>query len=119
MHTLIPAMAMRGNQLMASFGVMGAAFQPMGHVYILTNMLDYGLDPQEALDLPRVFFEDGELLVESGVPGATMEALVRMGHKVSVRKMPWGGGQIVALDPVTGTLIGGSDGRKDGMALGY
>jgi gamma-glutamyltranspeptidase / glutathione hydrolase len=119
MHTLIPAMAMRGDQLMASFGVMGAAFQPMGHIYILTNMLDYGLDAQEALDLPRVFFEGGELLVESGLAGSTMEALTLMGHKVAIRKMPWGGGQIIVRDPVTGALIGGSDHRKDGLALGY
>jgi gamma-glutamyltranspeptidase / glutathione hydrolase len=119
MHTLIPAIAMRGDKLMASFGVMGAAFQPMGHVYILSNMVDYGMDAQEALDLPRVFFEGGEILVEAGLPGSTMEALARMGHKVTIRKLPWGGGQIVAVDPNTGVLIGASDGRKDGMAMGY
>jgi gamma-glutamyltranspeptidase / glutathione hydrolase len=119
MHTLIPAVAMRGDKLMASFGVMGAAFQPMGHVYILSNMVDYGMDPQEALDLPRVFFEGGEILVEAGLPSSTMEALARMGHKVAIRKLPWGGGQIIAVDPKTGVLIGASDCRKDGMALGY
>jgi gamma-glutamyltranspeptidase / glutathione hydrolase len=119
MHTLIPAMALRGGELAASFGVMGAAFQPMGHVYILSNLLDYGLDPQEALDLPRVFFEGNELVAESGVPGLTLEALVKMGHKVSIRKLPWGGGQIIVRDATTGVLIGGSDARKDGMAAGY
>jgi gamma-glutamyltranspeptidase / glutathione hydrolase len=119
MHTLIPAIAMRGPDLMAAFGVMGAAFQPMGHIYILTNMVDYGMDAQEALDLPRVFFEGDELLVEASIPGLTMEALAKMGHKISLRKMPWGGGQIVARDASTGVLTGGSDGRKDGMAVGY
>ena len=54
MHTLIPAMAMKDGQPLAAFGVMGANFQPMGHVYVMTNLLDYGLDPQEALDAPRV-----------------------------------------------------------------
>jgi gamma-glutamyltranspeptidase / glutathione hydrolase len=119
MHTLIPGMAMRGGKMYASFGVMGAAFQPMGHVYIVTNLLDYGMDPQEALDFPRVFFEDDALYAESGIPGPTLEALSQMGHKVITRGDPWGGGQIVVRDPATDLLIGGSDPRKDGFAIGY
>jgi gamma-glutamyltranspeptidase/glutathione hydrolase len=119
LHTLAPAMAMKDGRPYLSFGVMGAAFQPMGHAYVVTNMLDYGMDPQEALDTPRVFFEGDELLIEEGVPIATAERLGGMGHVVKVREEPWGGGQIVCFDPLQGVLIGASDARKDGCALGY
>ncbi len=119
MHTLVPAMAMQGDKPFAAFGVMGAAFQPIGHVYMMTNMIDYGLDAQEAVDCPRVFFEGTDVQIESAVPAATAERLAQMGHRVAVRAEPWGGAQIVAFDRVNGTLVGGSDARKDGIALGY
>lgn len=119
MHTLVPAMAMRGGKPFLSFGVMGAAFQPMGHAYVLTNMLDFGMDPQEAIDCPRVFFEGEALLVEESVPAATAERLGGMGHVVKLRDDPWGGGQAICFDPANGVLIGASDPRKDGCALGY
>jgi gamma-glutamyltranspeptidase/glutathione hydrolase len=119
MHTLVPAMAMRDGKPFLSFGVMGAAFQPMGHAYVLTNMLDFGMDPQEAIDCPRVFFEGNELLVEECVPASTAEGLAAMGHVVKVRDEPWGGGQAIAIDHANGVLIGASDPRKDGCALGF
>ena len=119
MHTLVPAMAMRDGKPWMSFGVMGANFQPMGHVYVMSNILDYGLDPQEALDCPRVFFEGEKLWAEESVPASVCDALKKMGHPVERRAEPWGGGQIVMFDRANGTLIGASDGRKDGMALGY
>lgn len=119
MHTLVPAMAMRDGKPFLSFGVMGAAFQPMGHAYVLTNMLDFGMDPQEAIDCCRVFFEGEELEVEESVPSTTIERLAAMGHKVSVRNEPWGGGQAVCFDHENEVLIGASDPRKDGCALGY
>jgi gamma-glutamyltranspeptidase / glutathione hydrolase len=119
MHTLVPAMAMQGGKPWASFGVMGAAFQPIGHVYMMTNMIDYGLDPQAAVDCPRMFFEGGDVQIEASVPAATAERMALMGHKITVRPDPWGGAQIVAFDRANGTLIGGSDARKDGLALGY
>lgn len=119
MHTLVPAMAMKDGMPFASFGVMGAAFQPIGHVYMMTNLLDYGLDPQEAIDCPRMFFEGEDVQIESSVPAATAERMALMGHKIAVRPDPWGGGQIVAFDRANGTLIGASDARKDGVALGY
>jgi gamma-glutamyltranspeptidase/glutathione hydrolase len=110
---------MRNGKLFLSFGVMGAAFQPMGHAYVLTNMLDFGMDPQEAIDCARVFFEGEELQVEESVPSATVERLASMGHKVTVRPEPWGGGQAICFDHENGVLIGASDARKDGCALGY
>ncbi len=119
MHTLVPAMAYRDGKPWMSFGVMGANFQPMGHVYVMSNMLDYGLDPQEALDNPRVFFENGTLWAEESVPESVCATLAKMGHPVQRRPEPWGGGQIVMFDRANGTLVGASDPRKDGMAIGY
>ncbi len=119
MHTLVPAMVMRDGKALMPFGVMGAHFQPMGHVYVMSNMFDYGMDPQEALDCPRVFFEGDAILAEDSVPAAVVAGLEKMGHKLARRPMPWGGGQIVLFDRARGTLIGASDPRKDGQALGY
>jgi gamma-glutamyltranspeptidase / glutathione hydrolase len=119
MHTLVPAMAMKDGRVHMAFGVMGAAFQPIGHAYLMTNMLDYGMDPQEAIDCPRVFFEGDDLVVEESVPAATVEALAAMGHRIRVRALPWGGGQAVLFDRENGVLVGASDPRKDGLALGY
>ncbi|MBV1692855.1 MAG: gamma-glutamyltransferase [Hyphomicrobiales bacterium] len=119
LHTLVPAMAMRNGKPWLSFGVMGAMFQPVGHVYVLTNMLDYDMDAQEALDHPRVFIEGEQLLAERGVATATFDRLAALGHSMGWREEPWGGGQIVEMDPERGVLIGASDPRKDGLALGY
>jgi len=119
MHTLVPAMALKDGKPFLSFGVMGAAFQPMGHVYVVTNMVDYGLDVQEAIDLPRVFFEGAELMIEEGLPPDTATRLAQMGHRVVLREEPWGGAQAIMIDRANGVLIGGSDARKDGLALGY
>lgn len=119
MHTLIPAMALKDGKPWMAFGVMGAAFQPMGHVYMMTNVVDYGLDVQEAIDQPRVFFDGPDLLVEEGVPHNTAARLAQMGHRVVMRPDPWGGAQAVIIDRENGVLIGGSDHRKDGLALGY
>jgi gamma-glutamyltranspeptidase/glutathione hydrolase len=119
LHTLVPAMAMRNGEAALAFGVMGAHFQPIGHVYVMSNLMDYGMDPQEAIDCPRAFFEGEEVVVEQSVPAATVAGLKALGHRVRQRELPWGGGQIVAIDRDNGVLIGASDGRKDGMALGY
>jgi len=119
LHTLIPAMGYQAGALTLAFGVMGAQFQPIGHVYVMSNLFDYGLDPQEAVDCPRVFFEGDGLLVEEAVPSAVVAGLKALGHQVKTRELPWGGAQIVALDRARGVLIGASDARKDGMALGY
>jgi gamma-glutamyltranspeptidase/glutathione hydrolase len=119
LHTLVPAMVLKDGKPHMAFGVMGAHFQPMGHVYVMSNMFGYGLDPQEALDAPRVFFEGDALLVEEGVPEEVVAGLTRLGHRVARKETPWGGGQIVVMDRERGVLIGASDARKDGMAIGY
>jgi gamma-glutamyltranspeptidase/glutathione hydrolase len=119
MHTLAPALAMRDGEAVMAFGVMGAHFQPMGHAYIISNLVDYGMDHQEAVDCPRAFFEGSETVVEEAVPGATLSGLKKLGHRIRQRDLPWGGAQVVAIDRDNGVLIGASDPRKDGMALGY
>jgi len=119
MHTIIPGLAFEGDRLWASFGVMGGDYQPVGHSRLVVDMLDFGMDPQEALDAPRVMAYPGPLQVENGVPEATVAALRAMGHEPTRAAAPWGGGQVIVVDHERGVLIGGSDPRKDGLALGY
>ena len=119
MHTIIPAMLTKDGEAVMPFGVMGGHFQPMGQTLFLSNFLEYGLDIQQALDLPRIFPYQGKLEIERGVPAATVEALSRMGHLPEVMDRPHGGGQAIWIDRKRGTLVGGSEPRKDGMALGY
>jgi gamma-glutamyltranspeptidase/glutathione hydrolase len=124
-HTIIPAMALREGRLWLSFGVMGGFMQPQGHLQVLANLVDYGLDPQAALDAPRFRVDERgglRVMVETGVPLKTRKALARMGHKVHSETTfapKFGGGQIIALDAESGVLCGGSDPRKDGCAVGY
>lgn len=119
MHTIIPAMAMKNGRCDMSFGVMGAHYQPMGHVQIMLNMLDYGMDVQQAIDCPRFFFEGEQTVVENGTPQATIEGLKARGHDVVMADQPWGGAQTIKIDWDRGVLIAGSEPRKDGCALGY
>jgi len=119
MHTIIPALGMHDGRCDLVFGVMGGSFQPMGHAHIVTGLVDFGMDLQEAIDAPRVFFEGETTVVEHSVPEASVAGLRARGHEVVVRERPWGGGQAVAIDWRRGTLTGASDGRKDGCALGY
>jgi gamma-glutamyltranspeptidase/glutathione hydrolase len=119
MHTIIPGMLTKDGQAVMPFGVMGGHFQPMGHSLFLTNLLDYGLDIQEALDAPRVMALGGAVQVERGVPLAVVDQLARRGHTIERISKPHGGGQAIWIDRARGCLIGGSDPRKDGMALGY
>lgn len=119
LHTIIPGMALRNGKPEISFGVMGGAYQPVGHATAITNMLDYGLDSQAALDAPRVFFDATGLSLERGVPETVKRDLEAMGHVCQWAEEPFGGGQIIAIDRKTGVLRGGSDPRKDGFAAGY
>ncbi|MFK8034447.1 MAG: gamma-glutamyltransferase [Hyphomicrobiales bacterium] len=120
LHTIIPGMAMKNGKPSISFGVMGGQYQACGHAQVLQNMLDYGLDPQEALDFPRAFWNmAGELELEEGWASQVSEALQEKGHRIAVAQKPRGGGQIIEIDHDRGVLIGGSDPRKDGLAIGY
>lgn len=119
MNTIIPALGLRDGRCELAFGVMGGSFQAMGHAHFVSNLVDYGMDIQAAIDLPRVFFEDEITLVERGIPPATVDRLRHIGHQVMVRGAPLGGGQAIAIDWRRGVLVGASDGRKDGCAIGY
>jgi gamma-glutamyltranspeptidase/glutathione hydrolase len=119
LHTIIPALAFRGGRCDMAFGVMGAHYQPMGHVHVVTNMVDHGMDVQAAIDAPRAFFVNEQTVVERGMPRATIDGLKTRGHDVAIAHAPWGGGQAIQIDWQRGVLFGGSDPRKDGCAIGY
>ena len=119
MHTIIPGMLTQDGEAVMPFGVMGGHFQPMGQTLFLTNLLEYGLDIQQALDLPRVFPYGGKVEVERGVPASAVARLAELGHLPVPVERPHGGGQAIWIDRARGTLMGGSDPRKDGMALGF
>ena len=120
LHTIIPGMATKNGRAEIVFGVMGAHYQPMGQSWVLANMLQYGMDPQTAIDLPRVFPINGKVEVEDSVAPAIRAALTAKGHAVVADlKIPHGGAQAIRIDHRAGVLIGGSDPRKDGCALGY
>ncbi len=119
MHTIIPGMVMKDGRAVAPFGVMGGHYQAMGHVELLSGILDRGLDVQEALDAPRSFAYGGGLELENAIPDAVMAGLAERGHPVLRAPLPLGGGQIIWIDRQAGTLSAGSDPRKDGSALGY
>lgn len=119
LHTIIPGMLVEHGRATMPFGVMGGAYQPVGHVHLVTNVRDFGMDVQEALDSPRAFPGAYGIEVEKGVSPATREGLLARGHRVRDALLPFGGGQAIQLDWVNGGLIGGSDPRKDGAAIGY
>jgi len=102
-----------------SFGVMGGAYQPCGHARLLTNMVDFGLDPQSAIDAPRSFADGGDLKLERGNDADVLRDLEELGHRIVTPDLPLGGAQAVLIDEATGTLCGASDPRKDGAAIGY
>jgi gamma-glutamyltranspeptidase/glutathione hydrolase len=118
LHTIIPAMAYRGDDIL-SFGVMGGEYQPMGHVYVLSNWLDFGLDLQEAIDAPRFQPGGGVVALERPVPQEVLKALQQRGHAVGRTELSLGGAQAIYIDAKNGVLSAGSDPRKDGCALGY
>ena len=130
-HTIIPAMVTKDGRPWLCFGVMGGDMQPQGHVQVLINMIDFGMNVQQAGDAARLrhdgsatptgLAEDkggGTVIAESGIPAETVEALRARGHQV-VRGEPGGGYQGILIDWENGTLHGGSEPRKDGMAVGY
>ena len=118
MHTIIPALLMKNNRPIMPFGVMGAHYQPVGQVHFLTNVLDYDMDVQMALDHSRSFYFDNNLALEKTISLENFDKLEKLGHKVSYCDLPHGGGQAIFLRD-NGVLVGGSDPRKDGLALGF
>lgn len=120
MHSIIPGMLSQGDRVCMPFGVMGGHYQACGHAQFLTRLIDYGCDVQEAMDLPRFFPASPDSVeMEGAVPAHTVAALRAMGHNMVPPVRPIGGSQAIWIDHGRGVLIGGSDPRKDGCALGY
>ena len=119
MHTIMPGMLAKDGEIVMPFGVMGGHFQPFGHTHIVTNIIDFGLDVQRAIETPRIFHFGGVLTAERGVSDKALDALAGLGHRVGRAPVPHGGGQAIWIDRERGVLAGGSDPRKDGMATGF
>ena len=118
-HTIIPGMLLRDGELVGPFGVMGGFIQAQAHVQLVHGLLDDGLDPQAALDRPRFRVEGERVLLEQGLWDRAAEiAALGLVPVAERERYPFGGGQVIARTP-HGTLIGGSDSRKDGHAAGY
>jgi gamma-glutamyltranspeptidase/glutathione hydrolase len=136
-QTIIPAFVKKDGQPYMTLGLMGGGMQPQGHVQVLINLVDYGMNLQEAGDAARLNHGGGReptepttgpsidplgtLYVEAGIPAETVAALKAMGHKVEVVRdgAMFGGYQAIARDPKTGVLTGATEMRKDGQAQGY
>jgi len=121
MHTIIPGMLMRDGRACMPFGVMGGHYQAQGHAHFLTKVFDYGMDMQSAIELPRQNIRPGTAIVEveGTMPATTIAELSRRGFAFERSEIPIGGAQAIWIDRDNGTLIGASDPRKDGCALGY
>jgi len=125
-HTLIPAMVFKEDKLLMSYGVMGGDIQAQGHSQVLINLVDRGMNLQQAIDAPRIRYISGKgVMLEDTLLSNVIAELVQRGHE---RVLPpegikhralMGGGQAIMIDPDTGTLAGASDPRKDGLAIGY
>ena len=125
-QTIIPGMATRGGEMWLSFGVMGGFQQPQGHLQVISNMVDFGLDAQKSLDALRFHVDvtgDGEAKVEAGLADETVAELRQRGHSVKVvdgyERILFGGGQVISRNAETGVLMAGSEPRKDGAAVGW
>jgi gamma-glutamyltranspeptidase/glutathione hydrolase len=119
LHTIIPGMLCKDGRAQMPFGVMGGHYQAMGHAHFLHRLIDRGMDPQQAAEQPRLLALNGVLEVERAVPAPIVAELARRGHEIVIREVPLGGCQAILIDRERGVLIGGSEPRKDGLALGY
>jgi gamma-glutamyltranspeptidase/glutathione hydrolase len=119
MHTLVPAFVMKDGKPFFSFGVMGGDHQAQGHAQVLMNLIDFGMNVQEAGEAARINHGNSGLQVESAISPAARAGLTQRGHKVVDAVGAFGGFQGILIDPRTGVLMGGSDPRKDGLAIGF
>jgi gamma-glutamyltranspeptidase / glutathione hydrolase len=131
-HTIIPAFVTKDGQPWLSYGLMGGAMQPQGHAQILINLIDFGMNLQEAGDAPRIqhdgstepagqntaMSDGGEVDLETGFDYRVIRALMRKGHSVRFADGPYGGYQAIKVNP-EGGYVGASESRKDGHAAGY
>ncbi len=119
-HTIIPAMVYKDGKPWLSYGVMGGDMQPQGHVQVLLNMIEFGMDPQQAGEAPRFRHHlDANVSFESGIDHTTVLQLNHLGHKVTWNTGVFGGYQAILIDWEHGVLIGGTDPRKDGQVAAW
>ena len=130
-HTIIPAFITKDGEPFISFGLMGGAMQPQGHTQIVCNIIDFGMNLQEAGDAPRIIHsgssqptgeemtDGGEVSLESGFSYETIRDLMSKGHKIGFSKGPYGGYQAIMWDAKNKVFYGASESRKDGQAAGY
>ena len=119
LHTLVPAMIMKDGKPWVSFGVMGGDNQAQAHAQVVANFVDFGMHVQEAADAARMRHMDAHLALESGIGTDVRKALEAKGHTIVDGRGMMGGYQAICIDPRTGVLLGGSDPRKDGLAIGW
>jgi gamma-glutamyltranspeptidase / glutathione hydrolase len=118
-HTLVPAMVMKDTRPWLSFGVMGGDMQPQGHVQVLLNLIDFGMNVQEAGEAPRFRHSAAGLALESAISPEARFGLSQRGHSIITQIGMFGGFQGILFDPRTAVMMGGSDPRKDGLAIGF
>ncbi len=130
-HTIIPAFITKDGEPLISFGLMGGPMQPQGHVQVVVNLVDFGMNLQEAGDAPRMrhsgssqptggkMVDGGTLFLETGIHYSEIRKLIMMGHKIQYYHGKFGGYQAIMRDPETGVLYGASESRKDGQAAGW
>ncbi len=123
-HTIIPGFISHQGQAWCSFGVMGGFMQPQGHLQVGLNLVEFGMDPQTALDAPRFnWLHDKTFALENGIEPPVRQELARRGHRLlspdDALAQHYGGGQVIVRDPDSGVLFGGSEPRNDGMAVGW
>ena len=119
LHTLVPAMIMKDGKPWVSFGVMGGDNQAQAHAQVVANFVDFGMHVQEAGDAARMRHMGDNLALESGIGPEVRKALEAKGHTITDGRGAMGGYQAIFIDPKTGVLLGGSDLRKDGLAIGW
>jgi gamma-glutamyltranspeptidase/glutathione hydrolase len=118
-HTLVPAMVLKDKRPWLSFGVMGGDMQPQGHVQVLLNVIDFGMNVQEAGEAPRFRHSAAGLALESAISPEARFGLDARGHRLTTAIGAFGGFQGILIDPKSGVMMGGSDPRKDGLSIGY
>jgi gamma-glutamyltranspeptidase/glutathione hydrolase len=119
LHTIIPGMLVKDGRAVMPFGVMGGHYQAVGHAHFIHRLLDRGMDPQQAAEQPRILPLNGVLQIERANPEPVVAELAHRGHEILMLEVPLGGCQAIWIDHERGVLIGGSEPRKDGLALGY
>jgi gamma-glutamyltranspeptidase/glutathione hydrolase len=119
MHTIIPALVTSNGRATMVLGVVGGNYQPVGQCHVLTNIVDHAMDPQAAIDFPRAHHDEGAVVIERSYGRSMSASLGHLGHRTTLAREPIGGAQAIWIDEHRGCLVGASDRRKDGLALGW